>query len=189
MGIESIAGVELTSPQILLGVAINLILIIIAVFLLIRLKRAKKKAEPKKGKESELAGIADIKPGEFNLERLDIKMDALHDEKNAKPLSWASEPKSWIPEPAEAKQVIQEKPEKIPNDFESRAIIKEDDNLKLEDDLPEETFEIPSEQRIETQKNLEIKFHVEQFEPLAPQKVELEIPPPEVKVVEVKQPE
>ncbi len=184
---STIAGVDLTSPEIL--VTISLILIFSAVFLLIMYKIARKKTEPKEVKGSELAGIVDIKPGEFNLERLDIKMDILHDEKNAKPLTWTSEPRSSIPELAEVKQVIQEKPAIRPNLFESRAIIREDENLKLEDELPEEPFEITSEQRIETQKKVEIKFHVEQPEPVAAKEVKPEIKPPEVKVLEVKQPE
>ena len=62
--------------------AADLVLILIAFFLLIRLRRPKKKSEPEKEKpavenQSGLAGIADLKPGEFNLERLEMKKQDL----------------------------------------------------------------------------------------------------------------
>lgn len=85
MGIETIFnGLEFTNFTILL-ILMNIVLIIIAIFFLIRLRRTKNKAErkaendkqPKKEKTGELTGIADIKPEEFNLGRLGLNKDFL----------------------------------------------------------------------------------------------------------------
>ncbi len=112
MGINSIVAVNLTSLEILLGTA-NLLLILIAVFLLIRIKRLEKKDEQKE-KRSELTGIADIKPEEFKLERFEINKNILQHEKNG-----AEQPVSGLPEINQAEILLM-------------------DSLKLEDDLPEE---------------------------------------------------
>ncbi len=90
MGIEtSLQGIDFTSPNTLLIIA-NIILITIAFFLLARLRRSRKKRETKepgihqkKEQKGELAGIAEIKPEEFNLERLDLKPDFLTGAKTA----------------------------------------------------------------------------------------------------------
>lgn len=73
---------DITSTNILLIIA-NIVLIILAVFLLFKLKKSNVKPEEefehgaylKKESETDLTGIADIKPEEFNPERFDIKKD------------------------------------------------------------------------------------------------------------------
>ena len=120
MGI-SIAGFDLTSQENLLILA-NLVLIIIAVFLLIRLRIANKKNEPEKEKKTELAGIADIKPGDFKLDRLDLNKEILQQEK---------------PGIIEDTEELPENPDTI--SINGRYVTPERNELELEDDAPEET--------------------------------------------------
>lgn len=73
---------DITSTNTLLIIA-NIVLIILAVFLLVKLRKSidkhEEKFEPgdylKKENETDLTGIADIKPEEFNPERFDLKKD------------------------------------------------------------------------------------------------------------------
>jgi hypothetical protein len=74
MGI-TVASFDLTLENSL--IVANLILIIIAVFLLIPLRIANKKNKHEKEKQTELAGIADIKPEDFKLYRLDLNKEIL----------------------------------------------------------------------------------------------------------------
>ncbi len=63
---------ELTPRELLLLIA-NFILIVIAVFLFLQLRKTEKKSEPKKVEHPDLKGIADLKPEEFRPERFDLK--------------------------------------------------------------------------------------------------------------------
>jgi hypothetical protein len=115
MGI-TVAGFDLTSENLL--IVGNLVLIIIAVLLLIRLRIADKKNKTEKEKQSELAGIVDIKPEDFNMDRLDLNKEILQQEKSdVKP----------------------------PGTIDVQSVTPEINGLKLEDDPPEETIVIQSE--------------------------------------------
>lgn len=63
---------ELPPLEIIMLVA-NIVFIIVAVFLFIRLRKIGKKPEPEKKQQDELSGIANITPVEFNRERFGIE--------------------------------------------------------------------------------------------------------------------
>ncbi|VVB88367.1 Uncharacterised protein [uncultured archaeon] len=163
MGTETIFnGLDFTNFTILLILS-NIVLIIIAVFFLIKLRRSQKKAEakaengkqPKKEKKGELAGIVDIKPEEFNLGRFDLKTDFLAPTKplETNPSAVAGTAsdtnetyeRPWmrlkneavVPEPAfEEKEAITQQVMKQPETAEVTQMVMEID--ELEDELPEE---------------------------------------------------
>jgi len=77
-----IESMDITSQNNILIIT-NIVLIILAIFLLVKLRKSivknEEEFEPgaylKKEKETDLTGIADIKPEEFNPERFDLKKD------------------------------------------------------------------------------------------------------------------
>ncbi len=79
-----IENLDITSTNNLLIIA-NIVLIILAIFLLVKLRKSIVKHEkefepgayPKKEHETDLTGIADIKPEEFNPERFDLNKNFL----------------------------------------------------------------------------------------------------------------
>ncbi len=196
MGIETLIG-ELISPNNLLILA-NIILIFIAFLLLIGLRKSRKKPEtsvkpdiqPKKEKESELSGIADIKPEEFIAEKFEQKKDVL-----AAATPPESAPRQGIESFSTAMKALVEplmKPEdaKVPEAaVEARKVpeksafiepekyeepgpeVMEIDEFELEDELPE-IFEAPSE--------LEIPLPVKEEDKPA-EKPDVSPPEPEVK--------
>ncbi|VVB92472.1 Uncharacterised protein [uncultured archaeon] len=80
---------DLTQRELLLVIA-NFILIVIAVFLFLQLRKTGKKSESKKVEHSDLKGIADLAPEEFKPERFDLKP---HDAVPAKTLGLGAVPK------------------------------------------------------------------------------------------------
>ncbi len=136
----------LSTLEIIMLIA-NVVFIIIAVFLFIRLRKIEKKPEPEVKQPSELSGIADITPVEFNRERFGI-------EEKERP-----EPEKTI----EAGEV-----EKI----EASTIAE----LKLEDELPEvEEKETPSKKRAAAKK-VEMKVPEEtvvEKQEVHPEKIEI----------------
>ncbi len=80
---------DLTQRELLLVIA-NFILIVIAVFLFLQVRKTGKKSEPKKAEHSDLKGIADLAPEEFKPERFDLKP---HDAVPAKTPGFGAVPK------------------------------------------------------------------------------------------------
>jgi type IV secretory pathway VirB10-like protein len=114
----------------------NIVFIIIAVFLFIRLRKIEKKPEPEINQQTELSGITDITPVEFNRERFGIE-------------------DKEIPKPEKTSEAGEE--EKI----EASTIAE----LKLEDELPEvEEKEAPMKKRA-AKKPEKIEFKFEEKEP------------------------
>ncbi len=111
----------LSSLEIIMLIA-NIVLIIIAVFLFIRLRKIEKKPEPEIKQQTELSGIRDITPMEFNRERFGIG-------------------EREIPKPEKTMEAGEE--EKI----EASTIA----DLKLEDELPE-IEEAPRKKRVAAKK-------------------------------------
>ncbi|MBE0521785.1 MAG: hypothetical protein IBX39_05895, partial [Candidatus Methanoperedenaceae archaeon] len=66
------SGINLsTDAQLFL--IVNIVLLVIAVILFLRLRKLKKEGNYNKQKEHDLSGIADIKPEDINLDRLGLK--------------------------------------------------------------------------------------------------------------------
>jgi hypothetical protein len=63
----------MASTEIILAIA-NVVFIIIAIFLFVRLRKMGKKVGTEKKQQSELAGITDITPEEFKPERFELKV-------------------------------------------------------------------------------------------------------------------
>ena len=61
------------SPLEIIMLVANIVFIIIAIYLFIRLRKLGKKPEPKKKEQTEISGIANITPVEFNPERFGIE--------------------------------------------------------------------------------------------------------------------
>jgi hypothetical protein len=167
------------SPLEIIMLVANIVFIIIAVFLFIRLRKIEKKPEPEIKQQTELSGIADITPVEFNRERFGIE-------------------EKKIPEPEKTMEAGEE--EKI----EASKIAE----LKLEDELPEvgeaprkkraaakkEEMKVPEETVVEKQEvppeKIEIPEKIEfKFEEKEPEKEEEKIEKkPEKKASKKKKP-
>jgi hypothetical protein len=151
MGITTV-GFDLTSENLL--IIANIILIIIAVFILMRLRIANKKNKPEKEKKTELSGIADIKPEDFKMDRLDLNKEILQQEKSdIKPFDAGLESEiqplaisvtnDVKPGTIEDTDELVENPEAMP--INGQSVTPEINQLKLEDDSLEETIVIQSE--------------------------------------------
>ncbi len=138
-----IESLDITSTNILLIIA-NIVLIILAIFLLFKLRKSIAKHEdefepgpfPNKENETDLTGIADIKPEEFNPERFDLNKDFFAPATTPKtiPIEMRSSP---IQAPVTLSM------DSLVND----AGMLKTDELELEDELLEE-FESPSDVEI-----------------------------------------
>jgi hypothetical protein len=129
-----IESMDITSSNNLLIIA-NIVLIICAIFLLVKVRKSivkhEEEFEPgaylKKEKETDLTGIADIKPEEFNPERFDLKKDFF---------TPATPPKTI---PVEMGSTAMKAPATLSLDaVVNDAGILETDELEFEDELPEE---------------------------------------------------
>ncbi|MBU4075743.1 MAG: hypothetical protein KKI06_03385 [Euryarchaeota archaeon] len=153
MGIETyIEGIDFASPNNLLIIA-NVILIIIAFFLLIRLRISKKKREakaepeiqPKKETKGELAGIAEIKPEDFRPERFDIKSDFFAPAKPSIEVPITATETVGATSEAQEKPWMRPEEEQVPEPTEETREVPEaeaPESDELEDELPEE-FVVP----------------------------------------------
>src|SRR3989304_940758 len=171
-------GTDISSldPISILLIIANLVLILIAVFLLIRLRRKQKMDESEKEKRPE-PGIAEIKPEVPVLESVPAvlaqKGESIKPE--TEPFSWVTEP---LPEKAEFEQKIPETQTDYPgsmlaqsydeserkdelfstgiedtNPDDSESLVVEvDDELKLEDEVPEEAFANPQKKTLALEK-------------------------------------
>lgn len=135
------------SPLEIIMLVANIVFIIIAVFLFIRLRNIQKKPEPEAKQQTELSGITDITPVEFSRERFGIE-------------------EKEIPEPE--KTIEAGEVEKI-----DASTIAE---LKLEDELPEiEEKETPKKKRAAAKKE-EMKVPEEtvvEKQEVPPEKIEI----------------
>ena len=141
-----IESLDITSTNILLIIA-NIVLIILAIFLLFKLRKSIAKHDEEfepgpftnKENETDLTGIADIKPEEFNPERFDLNKDFF---------TPATTPKTISME-------IRSTPIQAPSTLSMDAVVNDagilkTDDLELEDKLEDELeeFAVPSEPEI-----------------------------------------
>ena len=137
-----IESLDITSTNILLIIA-NIVLIILAIFLLFKLRKSIAKHDEEfepgpftnKENETDLTGIADIKPEEFNPERFDINKDFF----------------TPVTTPKTISMEIRSTPIQAPSTLSMDAVVNDagilkTDDLELEDELEE--FAVPSEPEI-----------------------------------------
>ena len=165
---------DITSTNILLIIA-NIVLIILAIFLLFKIRKSIAKHEdefepgpfPNKENETDLTGIADIKPEEFNPERFDLNKDFFTPATSPKtiPMEIGSSP---IQAPATSSM------DTVVND----ADILKTDELELEDELEE--FAVHSEPEIPAPDKNEETAEEEFIVPSEPEITVPAITPPEM---------
>lgn len=127
-----IESLDITSTNILLIIA-NIVLIVLAVFLLVKLRKSIAKPEEefehgaylKKESETDFTGIADIKQEEFNPERFDLKKDFF---------TLTTTPKTTPMEMGRSASPATPSLDAVGNDAE----LLKTDELELEDELIEE---------------------------------------------------
>ena len=142
------------SPLEIIMLVANIVFIIVAVFLFIRLRKLGKKPEPEIKQQAELSGIANITPGEFNRER--FGMEEREISKPEKPIEAGEEEKIEAGKIAELKLE-----DELPEVEEKEVPMKKRAAKKREKKAPEETViekhEAPPE-KIEIPEKIEFKF-------------------------------